>query len=125
VGLLHLKFLFGYLLQGTITLRLRNRLRVNSPSANPKLSTTGRSAETLKKAVPSFISSATILPRRFATTPYTFPNTSAGSPLQYILQHKISHKAYWKPEFHMNTWQASILVTNRVSHCDKHLLRMR
>src|SRR6266702_5333058 len=47
------------------------------PSANPKLSTTGRRARTVKNEVPSFISSATIFPRRFATTPYTFPRTSA------------------------------------------------
>lgn len=50
--------------------RIRNRFRVsNMPSANPKLSTTGSNAETVKKLVPSFISSATTLPRLFATTP--------------------------------------------------------
>lgn len=41
----------------------------SSPSAKPKLSTTGRRADTVKNVVPSFISSATIRPRRFATTP--------------------------------------------------------
>ena len=51
----------------------------NPPSANPKLSTTGRSARTVKNSVPSFISSETMRPRRLATTPYTLPKTSAMS----------------------------------------------
>lgn len=39
------------------------------PSAKPKDSTTGSIARMVKKDVPSFISSLTILPLRRATTP--------------------------------------------------------
>lgn len=39
----------------------------------------------VKNEVPSFISSETILPRRRATTPYTFPRTSAGDYDQFVL----------------------------------------
>lgn len=41
----------------------------HAPSAKPKDSTTGRRAEIVKKAVPSFISSEMMRPFRFATTP--------------------------------------------------------
>ena len=61
---------------------------LNGPSAKPKLSTTGRRAETLKKDDPSFISSATIRPRRLATTPYTLPRTSATDDKREGPQHK-------------------------------------
>jgi hypothetical protein len=49
-----------------------------TPSAKPKLSATGSKADTVKNEVPSFISSDTMRPLRFATTPYIFPRTSAG-----------------------------------------------
>jgi hypothetical protein len=54
-----------------------DKIEAAVPSAKPKLSATGNKAETVKNEVPSFISSATILPFRFATTPYTLPSTSA------------------------------------------------
>jgi hypothetical protein len=49
----------------------------DSPSAKPNDSTTGNIARMVKNAVPSFISSLTILPLLLATTAYTLPSTSA------------------------------------------------
>ena len=77
------------------------KYNVDAPSAKPKLSTTGRRAETLKKDEPSFISSATMRPRRLATTPYTLPRTSATDDETGYTT--LKNDTYYKLGFRTNT----------------------
>ena len=94
--------------------------RCSIPSANPKLSATGSKADTVKKEVPSFISSDTILPLRFATTPYTFPRTSAANmrfvkPLNCVRSIGAGG-THSQLGCRTNTWPTSTSATSRAAH---------
>jgi hypothetical protein len=67
-GMQLLRFAFGFLFISQLFLLHRYEWG-DVPSANPKDSTTGIIDLMVKKDVPSFISSETILPLRLATTP--------------------------------------------------------
>jgi hypothetical protein len=67
-GMQLLRFAFGFLFISQLFV-LHRYVPGDVPSANPNDSTTGIIDLIVKKEVPSFISSETILPLRLATTP--------------------------------------------------------
>jgi hypothetical protein len=84
-------------------------------SAKPHDSTTGNIARMVKNAVPSFISSLTILPLLLATTAYTFPSTSAMTHRRQHADALIRKTTRWRasirnthstPGCHRCTWRA-------------------